>query len=338
MSASRLSISLLCGASLFAIACSKGGGAAKEDLALVPQETELVVGVNIARMRGTAMWKKLMDLSASNADKKKDIDEFGKNCVDATSADGPESIFVALPQIGKGAAPKDGAVVIRLKSALDDAKIGKCMEYLASKNGEKTTTADYNGKKIYTSGNAADADKGGVVLLDGKTIVLGSGAWVKKAIDLSAGKDQNSAKKNEALGALVKRAKTGDAIWAAGTVPQSVRDSFQGNPMLGPMTSLKAAFGSADFASGLSLDVNLDSGSDADAKAINDQVTTSLTEAKKSPQVMMLGVASMLEPIKTEAKGPSFHLSVSYNQQQVDEMVGRVQGLMKGFGGAIGAK
>jgi len=329
MLSSRLSISLFLSASLFAAACNKGG-ASKEDLALVPHDAQVVVGVNIARMRGTAMWKKMMDLALSNEKSKKDYEEFNKACVDVGSADGPESIFVALPDMTSGG--KDGAVIIRLKSAMDDAKMTKCGEFISAKNNEKLVTTDYNGKKIYNGGSGG-ADKGGLVLIDGKTLAFGSGNWIKKVIDIAGGKEKTSAKNNEALVALVKRAKTSDAIWAAGLVPEAARAGLKGNPMMAPMASMKSALGSLDFASGLAIDANLDLGSDADAKAINDMATAQLAEAKKNPQVMMLGVASMLDPVKTEAKGSAFHFSVSYNQQQVDEMVGRFQGLMKGFGG-----
>ena len=331
MFSSRLSISLLCGASLFAVACSKGGGAAKEDLALVPQDAEMVVGINLAKMRGTPMWKKFMDLALTQEKAKKDYEDFNKSCVDVGAAEGPETIFVALPQATGPS--KDGAVLIHLKTAFDDAKMAKCADYIAGKSGEKTQTSDYNGKKIYNGGGA---EKGGVTLLDGKTLALGSGAWLHKVIDLAAGKEQASAQKNEALAALVKRAKTSDAIWGVGLVPQAARDMLKMNPMMAPMTSLKAVIGSMDFASGLTVDVNMDTGSDADAKAMNELTTKQLLEAKKSPQVMMLGVASMLEPIKTDAKGPTFHVAVAYNQQQVDDMIARVQGLIKGFGAAMG--
>lgn len=333
MFSSRLGISLVLGASLMVSACKGGGGAAKEDLALVPQETEIVVGINLARMRGTAMWKKMMDLGLQNEKTKKDYEEFNKACMDVGAADGPESIFVALPQPAK--ASKDGAAIIRLKSAIDEAKLVKCGEYVAGKNNEKLVSSDYNGKKIYNSGAEANADKGGLVLIDSKTIAFGSGTWIKKVIDLAGGKEPNSAKKNEALTGLVKRAKTGDAIWGAGSIPQSARDGMKMSPQLAPMASMKAAFGSIDFASGLAVDVNLDTGADADAKAIVDLVTTQLAEVKKSPQVMMLGFGPMLEPVKIEAKGPTFHVAASYDQKQVDEMVGRLQGLMKGFGGMM---
>jgi hypothetical protein len=330
----RISIGLLCGASLFAMACNKGGSASKEDLALVPKDAEIVVGLNIARMRGTAMWKKGFDFLMAEEKAKKELADLNKACPDFNSGEGFESIFVALPDPTGPA--KEGAAIIRLKNATDETKVKACLDYLAGKNSEKVTPVDYNGKKIYTSAKEGDAgDKSGFVLLDNKTLGFGSGMWVKKIVDLAGGKDQASAKTNEKLVAIVKRAKVTDAIWGAGTVPASARDSFKAQPQLAPLASLKSVFGSVDFATGLAVDLNMETGSDADAKAINEQVTTQMAEAKKSPQVMMLGVGAWLDGVKNEAKGPVFHVAMNFNQQQVDEMIARVQGLLKSFGAGL---
>jgi hypothetical protein len=300
MSASRFSISAVC-ASALALAfaaggCSKKGNVSGDDLALVPKETEIAVGVNISRMRGTAMWKKGMDFLTSEEKSKKELAEFNTNCIDVNSADGLDSVFVALPE--PTSAAKDAAAILRLKKPIEEAKLTQCFKHLASKNGEKLGSTEYAGKKIWTSArDGAEADKSGFVLLDGKTIGFGSAAWVKRVIDLAANKDQASAKTNEKLVALVKRAKTTDAIWGVGSVPASARESFKGQPQLAPLASLKSVFGSMDFSSGLTVDANMETGSDADAKAINEQVSQQLTEAKKSPQVMMLGVGAWLDGV-----------------------------------------
>ena len=39
-----------------------GSGAAKEDMQLVPKETDVVFMANMSRMRNTAMWRRLIDL------------------------------------------------------------------------------------------------------------------------------------------------------------------------------------------------------------------------------------------------------------------------------------
>ena len=166
--------------------------------------------------------------------------------------------------------------------------------------------------------------------------ILGSDAWVKKTVDIVAGKEPASAKQNVELVALVKSAKTSEAVWGAAIVPQSARDSFKSDPKMAPVASMKSVVGMMDFASGLAVDVNMETGSPADATALNTQVQEQLTNLKKTPQVMMLGVASWLDGIKTDAKGQTFHIALGYTQPQVDDMVARIQGLVRSFAGGLG--
>ena len=62
--------------------CKKtsGTGAAKEDMALVPREADIVVMANLTRMRNTDMWRRLQDLRDSDANSKKEYDDFVKRC------------------------------------------------------------------------------------------------------------------------------------------------------------------------------------------------------------------------------------------------------------------
>ncbi|MEO6952939.1 MAG: hypothetical protein ABI321_14125, partial [Polyangia bacterium] len=326
-----MSIFSVVGASVLSLgACHKGGSASKDDLALVPRDAQMVFGINLSRMRGTAMWKKIIDLGMGNDRAKKDYEEFAANCIDLNGNAGPESMFIALPNNTSGA--KDFDVVIRLKDAVDEARTSKCFTYMATKSNDTITTVDYGGKKLYTSAR----DKTTASLLDGKTIVAGSDAWVKKTIDIVAGKEPASAKQNEELVALVKSAKTSEAVWGAAIVPQSARDSFKNDPKMAPMSSMKSVVGMMDFASGLVVDLNMETGSAADATAINTQVQDQLANLKKMPQVMMLGVASWLDGIKTDSKGQTFHVGLNYTQPQVDDMVARIQGLVRSFAGGLG--
>src|SRR5262249_37726631 len=77
----RFSALLLCSA-LTVSACNRtsGTGDAKEDLQLVPKEADIVVMANVARMRNTAMWRKILDVKDSDPQTKKDFDEFVQKC------------------------------------------------------------------------------------------------------------------------------------------------------------------------------------------------------------------------------------------------------------------
>jgi hypothetical protein len=167
-------------------------------------------------------------------------------------------------------------------------------------------------------------------------MVVGGKEWVKKVVDLAAGKGGESAKANAELTALVKRAKTSDALWGAGVVPQSMRDGFKNDPRLSSAASMKDIFGSVDFASGVTSELNVDTAAEADAKDLVAKTTAQLADIRKSPQFMLMGLAQYLDGLKIDNKGPTFRVTVNYNQQQVDDLINRVKGLLKSFGGAMG--
>jgi hypothetical protein len=306
---------------------TSGTGAAKEDLALVPKDTQIVLMANVSRVRNTAMWRKLLDVRDSDPQAKKDYDDFVSRCA-LDPFKQIDSVFVAFPQ--GGADQKEFAAIVR--GTFNEGKLVACAKEQAKKDGRDLTTTDYNGKKLYTDNQKAEA---WATFLDGKTVVIGGKEWVKKVVDLAANKGE-SAKANGELTALIKRAKTSDGLWGAGVVPQTTRDSFKNDPRLSSAASMKDIFGSVDFASGVKADLNVDTGSEVDAKDLAAKATSQLVDIRKSPQFMMMGLAQYLDGIKIDSKASTFHLSVTYNQQQVDDLINRVKGLLKSFGGAMG--
>jgi hypothetical protein len=326
---------VLCGLLLSLSACSScnktsGPTAAKEDMQLVPKESDIVLMANLARARTSAMWKKITDVRDSDEKSKKDYDDFVQRCgLDPLQQ--IDSLFVALPQ-GVDQTKEFAAI---LRGTFNEDKLVQCAKDQAKKDGSgDVATSEYNGKKIYTD------TKQGITFasfIDGKTVAIGGKEWIKKVIDLAAGKDiGGSAKQNTELMALVARAKSSDAIWGAGVVPQSVRDGLKNDPHLSSAATMKAVLGSIDFASGFVADVNIDTGSEADAKDLAAKVTAQLTETRKNPQVMMMGMATFIDGVKIDSKGPTFHVAISYTQPQVDDLINRVKGLVKSFGGAFG--
>jgi hypothetical protein len=307
---------------------NSGAGAAKEDLALVPKDTESVFMANVARMRSTAMWRKIEDLRDRDDASKKDYAEFVQKCgLDPLKQ--IDSIFVAVPWVSGDS--KEFAALLR--GTFNEERLVSCAREQAKKDGSDVTVTEYAGRKLYND----PKQQVFATFLDAKTAVVGSPSWIRRVIDLGAGKaGQQSAKQNDALIALTKRARLSDAIWGAAVVPQSARDSFKNDPNLQPMAAMKDVFGSIDFAGGFAMDLNVDTLTDNDAKELQAKVTAQLNEARKNAQIMLMGLGSVIDGVKTEAKASTFRLSLSYNQQQVDDLVNRIKGLLSSFGAALG--
>lgn len=307
--------------------CVPGGGASKEDLALVPKATDVVFHGNLTRMRNTAMWRKLLDVRDSDAQTKKEFDEFVQKCgLDPLTH--IDSVFLAFPQ-GVGDSKEFAAI---LRGTFNEAKLVECAKDQAKKDSQDLTVSEYAGKKLYTSTQKGQAF---AAFLDGKTVALGGKEWIKKVIDLSAGKGE-SAKANQPLVELIKRAKTTDAIWGVGLVPQATRDALKNDPQLSAAATMKDMFGSVDFASGIAADVSVDLASEADAKALVEKVKGQIAEARKNPQFMMAGLTAFLDNVKIEPKGSTFHVAVTFNQVQVEDLINRIKGLLSSFRGVLG--
>jgi hypothetical protein len=330
MRSSRL---ILCGmlalSTIGVVGCKRtsGSGAAKEDLNLVPKQTDVVLMANISRIRNTAMWRKMLDLRDGEANTKKQYDDFVAKCA-LDPFKQIDSVFVAVPQGGGDS--KEFAVIMR--GTFNESKLVQCARDEAKKDGRDVSATEYGGHKLYTDNQKGEAF---ATFLDDKTAVIGGKEWIKKVIDLAAGKGE-SAKTNADLAALMKRAKTSDALWGAGLIPQSTRDSFKNDPRLSSAGTMKDIFGSLDFQTGFAADLNVDTGSEADAKDLVAKTTAQIAEAKKSPQFMLMGLAQYLDGVKIDNKAATFHVALTYNQQQVDDMINRVKGLLKSFGGAMG--
>jgi hypothetical protein len=310
--------------------CNQANVAAKEDLQLVPKDADIVLMANLNRARNTNIWRKVLDLRDSEPQNKKDYDDFVQKCgLDPFKQ--IDSAFFAFPH---GASEtKEFAVILR--GQFNEEKLVSCTREQAKKDGSDLAISEYNGKKLYTDTKQGQAFG---VILDSKTVAIGGKEWIKKVVDLASKKDsggQAAADKPD-LVALTKRVKITNAIWGAGLVSQETRDQLKENPSLAPAASMRNVFGSIDFSGGFIADVNVDLGSESDAKDMTAKVTSQLGDTKRNPQVMMMGLAPLIDQVKPESHGATFHVAINFNQTQVDDIISRLKGFLKGLGGPGG--
>ena len=138
--------------------------------------------------------------------------------------------------------------------------------------------------------------------------------------------------------ALVKRAKTNDALWGAGLVPQSTRDSAQERsaPVVGGVDEGHLRLGRLRVGR-RRRSINVDTGAEADAKDLSAKATAQLADVQEEPAVHDDGPGPV--PRRHQDRQQGRHVprhASTYNQQQVDDLINRVKGLLKSFGGAMG--
>lgn len=308
--------------------CKKGARESKQNLDMVPKDAIAVAEVNLDRMRAEPIWKRVEKAFNDNEQNKQKYEDLKKETGfdPLTQLD---SIFVAF-----GAQPDAGNYGGVLRGGpFDQNKLVAYAKKEVQKEGTTLQEEDYAGHKLY---HPSDSQQGYVTFLDKNTIAFGGKDWLQKMIDLSSGKGE-SAGKNAELAGLVKKTNTSGALWGAGLVPESARQELQGNTGMAELAGMKDAFGSLDFAKGFALDVSFDLGSAADAQGLVAKVEQQMAMYKKNPQVQLLGMTPYLDAVKPSAKDSTFRLTMDLTQQQVDDLVARIEGLLKTLGGSMGA-
>ena len=280
-------------------------------------------------MRNTAMWRKLLDVRDGDAAGEEGLRRLRRQ-VRARSV---QADRLGLRRLPAGRRRAEGVRGDPARHSSTSSKLVECAKEQAKKDGRDVTIIDYNGKKLYTDNQKAEA---WATFLDAKTVVVGGKEWVKKVVDLAAGKGE-SAKANAELAALLKRAKTSDALWGAGIVPQSTRDSFKNDPRLSSAASMKDIFGSVDFASGVRRTLNVDTGSEADAKDLAAKATAQLADVQEEPAVHDDGPGAV--PRRHQDRQQGRHLPpdgrATTSSRSTTSSIGS-RACCKSFGGAMG--
>ena len=319
---------VVAGAGAGCSSCQGGKAVAKADLTLVPHEADFVFMANFDRMRDTAMWRKALDLRDSTPEMKQRFDEITQR----TGTDpfkNLKSAFIAFPASGNGG---EFAAVLR-GGPFDELKLAAYAKEQLQKQGNDLAPSDYNGHKLYTDG------RGGATfatVFDKSTMFVGGKEWIKKMVDL-AGKaeEKDSASSNTALTALIKQTKVADALWGVGMVPDQVRARLKDDPRLSSAGTMKSIHASIDFQAGVTLTAAVDLAGPAEATDLSTKINGQIADAKKNPQMLMLGLAPFLDAAKVQAQGPAFLVDIKLTQQQVDDLIGRLKGLLQSVGGQL---
>ena len=319
--------------------CRREGPATSDDLALVPETTSLVVKLSVGRLRDTALWRKLLDLrDRAVAEAKAAAVDGGAPAGEAPPRDYADfvarcafdpfqhldSIFLAFP--AEGPSGEFGAVV---RGTFDEAKLVACARAQAKHEGGELTVGEHGGHKLYTDPTSGRLF---ITFLDGKTALAGGGEWIKGMLDRATGKGAGplkSARDNAGLMALVERVRKEDALWVVGQVAEPIRERLRGNERLAAAGSLKSLLGSLDFVAGLALTARFELGAPSDAETLAKQIGEQLTAGKQNPKLMLAGLASLLDRIQIAPEGPVLKADVKLTQAQVDDLLGRLEGLVR---------
>jgi hypothetical protein len=295
-----------------------GGGVANDDLALLPVDSEVVVGINFGQLQQSALWKEFVAPKLTGSDVA-GIEKFKLLC-GFDPLESLKNVSFGLKGLGGSGNDVNGVIVVH---GYDKAKSMSCFD----KDG--VTEAEKDGTKVNIDGDVVlITDKTGkqmgfTFVNDSTAIaVLGPDATTKDGIKkIAAG--GGSLAKSQTVVDLYGKMKTSDSLWflVNGNAPfMSKAGSLGVKP--------KAIFGSLNVTDGLSLDLHMRLNTPDEAGNFVSMAKGQLGQAKQ-----------FFDKIDVTSDAADVLIAIAMSKEKLKQLVGMVGGMMGGMmggGGGLG--
>lgn len=245
-------------------------------LQYVPSSAEVVVGVDVDKVRGNPLWDRALSLSNDNGDVQNTLNEIGFDPRTTVSA-----IVFASSEAGDGAA--EHAVVL-LETSYPAEQLATALTGDGYEAGTVGAIAYYR------------KSESTVAFLGEGTLAIGEFALVEPALGVAAG--QGSAGASGAVASQVSAVDTSSAIWAAVDLPSGSQGA-------------ESARMSIDLTGGFSARVTARMESAELASTTATQLTAQLGTLSSQPEVQGLGLGAVLGSVEASASGADLSLAVS---------------------------
>ena len=304
-------------------------------LAPFPAAARVVAGVDVAQLRASPAAAKVQQLAVDAQADKETLAEFQRR----TGFDPVKqlsSLTIAFPDDAR--ASGDFGLVLRADH-FDETRLVAFARDSLQKNGDDLI-ATKRGRLTLWSSKRDPAVVG--FFIDDRTFALGAGTWGTRMADLVEQTNAaDSAATNLELVRLVERAAGTHAIWGAAIVPAETRKTLAAQPGLADAATINTLSAAIDFGKGAEAVLIADTATADAARALATKVTESLRDAKRNPQVLMLGLGPYLGGVSARAADRTFEVHATLSPEAVEDLVTRLgamvalarKGSAPGFGG-----
>ena len=278
---------------------AEAGGA---ELALLPGSGNVLMHIDLARLRGSAFYKEILSPLLQNPNFQREMNE-AKTELGFDPVNDINSLTVLMnPPSGNG--DEEALIVV-------DGKVNRDTLIAKATTEGKATKAAHNGVDLWAA--PANEDDMAISFVGGKTLI-GKQAFVKEAIDASKGKGSL----NATLKGLVDGVNKGGDIWFVANVSDGIRAELaKGNPMA---KDLKSVTGSIDFAKGVAVNLAVESTAET-AKAMAGMIQQSLkVDPQTEPMMQQMGLLPVVQKLKVEAKGATLNIGLDLDTNDVNKL------------------
>jgi len=299
-------------------------------MALFPAATQVVVSIDGAKLRASPAAAKLSALATQSEADRKDIDEL----IHRTGFDPLrqiQSLTLAFPEEAR--ARGELGLILRADH-LDETRLVAYVRDSLQKTGDDLVAAPHGRFTLWST--KKDPGLAGF-FIDTHTFALGGGGWATRIADLAENpRPGDSAATNLELASLVERAAGSHAIWAVAIVGDAVRRTLAGQPDAVAAAGVRTLSAAIDLGRGLEAVMLADLATPEDARTLAERATSALRDAKRNPQVLMMGLGPYLDGVTAGASDKTLEVHATLGETALDDLLNRLKALatvMRGSGG-----
>jgi hypothetical protein len=291
-------------------------------LALFPASTRIVAAIDVAKLRASPAAAKLSAQAQQSPADLHEIEEFARR----TGFDPLRqlvSVTVAFPEEAR--AHGEFGLVLRAER-LDEARLVAYVGDQLQKTGDDLVATPHGRFTLWSARH--DPEVAGF-FIDPQSFVLGAGGWGPRMADLAeTARPGDSAVTNIDLVRLVERAAGSHAIWGAAIVPEETRKTLAADSRFADAAAILTLSVGIDLGAGLDAVLLADLATAAEATSLAASVTQSLRDAKRSAQVLMLGLGPTLDGVRARATNHTFELRAALAEPAFDDLLARLGGAL----------
>jgi len=262
----------------------------RANLALVPAEARIVLGLDLERLRATPLGQRLVAGSVKQA-----VPWFAA-FAQGTGIDLLEQVrqvVVAVPGERQG---DDRFVLVAESARIDEARVTAWLRQRPQQ-----------GHKIFVHG--------------ANRLVVAQGAWA----DRVAAPSGASAAEDPELRRLCERAAGNHVAWLAAIVPAELRRNLADSSRFADVVAVARLSGAVDVEGSLRAEAVAELSNESDAASLAHRLGAYLTAAKHHPDMLAQGLAPYLEALRLAPRGPHLRATLELGAAQADDLVARIE-------------
>jgi hypothetical protein len=270
-----------------------------QDLQLVPVDSEMVLGLNLAQARDSKLFQELvMPQITKNAKLQALVEKIKTKCgFDPMTA--VSSITLGMKA---GGGNPEGVVVVH---GLEKAKALPCVDQMKDEAAEQKAEITRDGDVVLIKGDRPE-ESSAVTFVDDKTAVVAFGPKGNKAGVLEVAQGKSTLSSSKEFVDMYSRVKTGDTVWLlVNTSAEMVAEALSKLNI-----KSKALFGSVNVTDGVAIDLRLRV--DSEEQAAN---------LAKGMESQAAGFAQFADKVEIDSEKADVRFKVSLTQDKLQTLV-----------------